>query len=581
MAKEIDLLVDVLQQRAQSDADKLAFIYLEQGEEESERLTFAELDRTARQIADCLLGVSRPGERALLIYPSGLDFVKAFYGCLYAGVIPIPTNKPGRNRSVQRLQVIGKDSQASMCLTTPEFLTLFRQQIQEFPEFNSLKWVSQEALEAGSESSWRRPEVDPESIAFIQYTSGSTRTPRGVVINYQNLSCNKDMIREGRGAELTPESIMVNWPPQFHDMGLIAGVIQGVFDAHLSVLISPIAFMQRPTRWLEAITKYRGTFSGGPNFAYELCVRKVTDEELLKLDLSSWKTAFNSAEPIRVQTQDLFVRKFSACGFEYEAFHPCYGLADATLVVSGYGGARETLVLPVERTALEEGKVVRCEPAEEINFRLLVNCGQPLGNAEVVIVDPLTRERCEQDRIGEIWVSGDNIGEGYWNRPEDTEIYFQARIKNSEEGPFLRTGDLGFMQDGDLYVTGRYKDMIIVRGRNYYPQDIEFTVEKCHPAMQLGGGAAFRVTADSYEQLVVVQELKHQYEGSTDLDDVIKGIRLAIAREHGIRASTIILIRRGTIPKTSSGKIMRYECYNLFVENKLKVLAEWRAPTGM
>ena len=581
MAKEIDLLVDVLQQRAQSYPDKLAYIYLEQGEEESERLTFAELDRTARRIADRLLDLTHPGERALLIYPSGLDFVKTFYGCLYAGIIPIPTNAPGRNRSVQRLQAIGNDAVAYLGLTTPELMVLFGQQIQEFPELNSLKWVSQDVLETGSEVAWKRPEITPERIAFIQYTSGSTNAPRGVVINYQNLSCSKDMIREVRGAEYTPESIIVTWTPQFHDMGLILGVIQGVFDAHLSVLMSPIAFLQRPMRWLEALTKYRGTFSGGPNFAYELCIRKVTDEELLKLDLSSWKMAFNSAEPIRVQTQDLFVRKFSICGFEYKAFHPCYGLAEATLVVSGYGGVGETLALPVERTALEEGKILRCEPAEENNFRLLVNCGRPLGNAHIAIVDPLTRERCEQDRIGEIWVSGDTISKGYWNRPEDTEIYFRARIKNSEEGPFLRTGDLGFVQDGKLYVTGRYKDMIIVRGRNYYPQDVEYTVEKCHPAMQPGCGAAFGVTIDSYEQLVVVQELRHEHEGNTDLDDVIKGIRLAIAREHGIRASTILLIRRGTIPKTSSGKIMRHECYNLFVENKLEVIAEWRAPTSM
>jgi acyl-CoA synthetase (AMP-forming)/AMP-acid ligase II len=575
--KEIDILVDVLCQRAREARDKTVLLFLEQGEEEKDKLTYGDLDRDARKIASFLLSISKPGERALLIYPSGLDFVRAFYGCLYSGIIPIPTNPPGRNSSMQRLLRISKDAQASIALTTNEFVKYFDQEIKEFPDLRSLKWISHDNFASGLASLWKKPDITPDSIAFIQYTSGSTTTPRGVMISYRNLSCNKNLIRELRKRELSADSVIVTWPPLFHDMGLLRGVIQCVFDNNLSVLMSPIAFMQRPVRWLEAITKYKGTFSGGPNFSYDVCVNKVTPNKLAQLDLSSWKVASNAGEPIRIETQDRFARKFANCGFEYEAFYPCYGLAEATLLVSGYGGKGRSLTYPANRTALEEGRIDNCDPADK-NCRPLVNCGPPLLDTKIAIIDPKTRLRCLPGKVGEIWISGDNIGQGYWNQPDETERTFRARIKDTGEGPFVRTGDIGFLHNGDLYVTGRFKDLIIIRGRNYYPQDIEFTVEKSNPVLQPGGGAAICVNVDGYEQVVVLQEVKRQYEEYPDFDEVIKKIRIEIAKEHGIRIHTVVLIKRGTIPKTSSGKIMRHESYNKFMANDLEIVAEWRAP---
>ena len=575
--KEIDILVDVLHQRAGETGDKTALLFLEQGEEENDKLTFADLDRDARQIASYLQSMCQPGERAMLIYPSGLDFVRAFYGCLYSGIIPIPTNPPGRNSSMQRLHMISKDAQASIALTTPEIVKLFDQEIKEFPELRSLKWISHDTFSSGLTSPWRRPNITLDSLAFIQYTSGSTTTPKGVTISFRNLSYNKNIIRELRKRELSADSVIVTWPPLFHDMGLLRGVIQGVFDNNLSVLMSPIAFMQRPARWLEAITKYKGTFSGGPNFSYEVCANKVSQEELAQLDLSSWKVASNGGEPIRIESQDRFARKFADCGFKYEAFYPCYGLAEATLLVSFYGGNLKPMAYPANRTALGEGRIDSCQSVEE-NCQLLVNCGPPILSTKIAIVDPETRLRCLPNKVGEIWVSGDNVGQGYWNRPEETERTFRARINDTEEGPFMRTGDLGFVHNGDLYVTGRYKDLIIIRGRNYYPQDIEYTVEKSHPVLQAGGGAAFNVNVGGYDQVIVLHEVRRQYKDYPDFDKVIKKIRLEVAKEHGLRVRAVVLIKHGTIPKTSSGKVMHHESRNKFLANELDILAEWRTP---
>jgi acyl-CoA synthetase (AMP-forming)/AMP-acid ligase II len=580
MSNRVELLIDVLHEHGRIQADKGAFIFLDQGEIETERLTFGELDRDARKIADRLLGILSPGDRVLLVYPSGLDFVRAFFGCLYAGVIPIPTNAPGRNRSLARLFDIARDAQATLGISTREFIELFGSQLQEYGEINSMKWIGHNSLTSGSEYSWVRPKISPDHIAFIQYTSGSTMHPRGVMITYHNISSNKDLVRESRKGELSLASVNVHWVPQFHDMGLLLGVVQGVYDGNLSVLMSPIAFIQRPARWLEAITKYKGSYSGGPNFSYELCVRKVTEQELQGLDLSSWKHAYNGAEPIRASTLERFSQKFSDCGFIYNSLYQSYGLAEATLIVSGCGGARRDRFYPAEPMALEEGKVIPCDPGDIAHCKYLVNCGNPYGELKVEIVDPTSSQRCPVGRIGEIWISGESVGKGYWNRMEDTEKVFKARIQGDDLYQYLRTGDLGFMDAGNLYVTGRLKDMIIIRGRNYYPQDIEYTVENSHPAMQPGGGAAFAIDDDGDEKLVILQELRRDYQNIVNNDEIIKSIRYTVAREHGIRASAVILIRRGTIPKTSSGKIMRNESRTQYLNKELDVITGWDIHSG-
>jgi acyl-CoA synthetase (AMP-forming)/AMP-acid ligase II len=569
--------VEALLNRAKVEPDRLAFIFLEQGEVEAERLTFTELDRGAREIAAYLQTISEPGERALLIYPTSLDFVKAIYGCLYAGIIPVPTNPPGLNRSARRLDTIAKDAQARLALSTPEFLKAFEHRDEHFPELHGLQWVNHASFKAHPDLAWQKPDLSPQKIAFIQYTSGSTSIPKGVMVSYRNLWHNHEHERDFRKHEMGEDSVNVTWAPIFHDMGLILGIFEGVFDGNLSVLLTPVAFIQKPVRWLNAISKYHGTFSGGPNFAYEVCVNKTSPEERQGLDLSSWRLAYNGAEPVRPETQANFSQMFASCGFKPEVFGPCYGLAEATIIVSGYAGAKKTLTLPVRRDSLEQGKIVPCDPNDCRNCQDLVDCGPPLAGIQAAIVNPVTCMRCPPGEVGEIWISGGNNAEGYWNRPKETEATFRAVIKDTGEGPFLRTGDLGFIQEGDLYVTGRIKDMIIIRGRNYYPQDIELTVEKCHPAIQPGGGAAFSIHLNGTEHLAIVFEVREKYRGGQTWEEIIQKVRAEVAREHGIRAYAVSLISRATISKTSSGKIMRSECRNAFLNNQLETIAEWRA----
>lgn len=570
--------VEILQRRAAETPNRLSHMLLGATEAENQSLTYSQLDAEVKKMAAYLQSVAEPGQRALLVYPTSLDFVIAMYACLYAGVIPIPTNPPGMNRSAQRLEAIARDAQAALVLTTPEYQRAFLLEAEQFPQFAALKWVTRETVEAGGAHSLQIPKITPQSIAFMQYTSGSTNIPKGVIISYRNLSYNAHAIRQTRKYELSEESTALNWAPLFHDMGLLVSVFQTVIDGTKSLMMSPIMFMQNPVSWLRGIHKYRVTASGAPNFAYELCIHKIPPEKCEGLDLSSWKLAYNSAEPVRAETQEAFAKKFAPFGFRPEAFAPCYGLAEATLEVSAYTGEPKTITLTIKRSDFEEGKITPVESAEEKNTLTMVSSGAPLADIRVLIADPHTRKRRADDEVGEVWLAGGNIAEGYWNRPEDTKHTFGAHTSDTHEGPFLRTGDLGFMHDGHLYITGRLKDLLIVRGRNYYPQDIEITVEKTHPALRPGGGAAFSITENGTERLVVVHETQRREMEGVDWNEVIKAIRANIAREHGIRAHAVVLIRRATIAKTSSGKIMRSEMKRQFLANELQVVAEWRAP---
>lgn len=570
--------VEILQRRAQETPDRLSHMLLGAKEEENQSLTYSQLDAAVREMAAYLQSVAEPGQRALLVYPTSLEFIVAMYACLYAGIVPIPTNPPGMNRSAQRLEAIARDAQAALVLTTPEYQAAFLAEAAQFPDFAALTWVTRDSVRAGGSHSLQMPVITPQTTAFIQYTSGSTNIPKGVIISYRNLSYNAHAIRQTRLYEFSDESIALNWAPLFHDMGLLVSVFQTVIDGTKSLMMSPIMFMQNPVSWLRGIQKYKVTASGAPNFAYELCIHKIPLEKCEGLDLSSWKLAYNSAEPVRAETQEAFAKKFAPFGFRPEAFAPCYGLAEATLEVSAYTGEPKTLTLTISRSAFEEGKVRPVEAANGKDTLTMVSSGAPLADIRIAIADPKTRHARAADEVGEVWLAGGNIAEGYWNRPEDTKHTFGAHLVGSHEGPFLRTGDLGFMHNGHLYITGRLKDLLIVRGRNYYPQDIELTVEKTHPALRAGGGAAFSVTEDNVEQLVVVHETQRREIEGVDWQEVIKTIRANIAREHGIRAHAVVLIRRATISKTSSGKIMRSEMKRQFLENELQVVAEWRAP---
>jgi len=572
--------VEILQKRAQETPDHLSHMLLGAKEEENQSLTYSQLDRAVREMAAHLQSVAEPGERALLVYPTSLEFIQAMYACLYAGIVPIPTNPPGMNRSAQRLEAIAKDARASLVLTTPEYHAAFLSDSAQFPDFAALKWVTRDAIKAGGSHSLQMPVITPQSMAFIQYTSGSTNIPKGVIISYRNFSHNLHAMHATRASEYSrDDSVILTWTPLFHDMGLLIGVFLTPTYGTPSILMPTIQFMQNPLNWLRNIQEFKATASGGPNFAYELCVNKIPLEKCEGLDLSSWKIAYNSAEPVRAETQARFAEKFAPFGFNPRSQSPCYGMAETTLVISFYTGEPKTVTYRVRRADYEQGKLIPCDSGDPKECVETVSSGKPLVDYQIAIVNPKTKHRAAPDEVGEIWVHGDSVGEGYWNRPDDTKHTFGAHIAGTHEGPFLRTGDLGFMHEGHLYITGRLKDLLIVRGRNYYPQDVEMTVENTHPALRAGGGAAFSITEDDVEQLVVVHEVQRRELEGVDWNDVIKAIRTDIAREHGIRAHAVVLIRRATISKTSSGKIMRAETRRQFQENELQIIAEWRAPS--
>jgi 8-amino-7-oxononanoate synthase len=419
---------------------------------------------------------------------------------------------------------------------------------------------------------WKVPDVHGDTLAFLQYTSGSTGTPKGVVLSHANLVHNSALIASA--FEHTRNGTGVFWLPSYHDMGLIGGILQPLYVGRPNVLMSPITFLQKPYRWLSAISRFGGTTSGGPNFAYDLCVRKITAEQRKSLDLSTWKVAFNGAEPVRAETLDRFVEAFGPCGFRREAFYPCFGLAEATLIVSGGYVSKPPVVRHFDAQALPEDVVTEVEPGRQ-GGRAMVGCGETLPDQNIVIADPETRTTCPPGRIGEIWVCGPSIAQGYWQQPEATEATFRACLADTGEGPFLRTGDLGFMLDGELFVTGRLKDLIIVRGVNYYPQDIELTVQRSHSRLRADCGAAFTVEKDSREQLVVVFEIERHKQGR--LEGVFQAVRRAVSLEHDLNVDAIVLIRAGSVPKTSSGKIQRHACRRGYLDGSLDIVGQWHS----
>ncbi|HEX8560147.1 MAG TPA: amino acid adenylation domain-containing protein [Pyrinomonadaceae bacterium] len=573
---EAQTLVELLRLRAREGAGRNAYTFLVDGELEEVALTYGELDRQARRIGAWLQANGCAGGRVLLLYPPGLEFIAAFFGCLYAGAVAVPAYPPRRNRNLLRLQSLVADAGASAALTTERILSRITPQLSEDPLLGSLRWLASDDAAAGAggvwEDAWVEPRVTPEGLAFLQYTSGSTSAPKGVMVSHGNVLHNERLIRRAFGQ--TALSTTVGWLPVYHDMGLIGNVIQPLYVGAPCVLMSPVAFLQSPVRWLQAISRFGATTSGGPNFAYDLCARKVTEAQRESLDLSSWQVAFNGAEPVRLETLERFSAAFGPCGFRREAFLPCYGLAEATLLVSGSRRGAPPRVGRVQAAGLEGHRVVEAAAGDDKGVAL-VGCGEAADGQQLAIVHPQTLQRRAPDEVGEIWVAGPSVARGYWNRPEETERTFRARVAGTGEGPFLRTGDLGFFKDGELFVTGRLKDVIIIRGLNHYPQDIEHTVERCHASLRPGCGAAFSVQEGGGEQLVVVQEADAR--GRFEPEALFASVNEALAREHELQAHAVVLIRPGSLPKTSSGKIQRHACRRAFVEGGLDVLARWDA----
>lgn len=567
-------LVELLRWRATNETDKLAYTFLIDGKKEGTRLTYGELDRQARAIGTWLQQQNAQGQRALLLYPQGLEVIAAFLGSLYAGVIAIPVPPPdaGRlKRALPRLRAIVKDANAAFALTNENFLGILQAEQLDFPEFKQMSWIATENIDLQLADQWQDPQISADSLAYLQYTSGSTSTPKGVMITHNNIMHHCGYLQTACGYDA--ESVSITWMPYFHDYGLVEGMTEPLYNGHPCYVISPLAFIKRPLRWLQAIQRYRGTHSQAPNFAYELCVSRISDEQVATLDLSSWQAAGNAAEPINPRVLEEFFTKFAPSGFRWESFAPAYGLAEDTLLVSASPRQTAPVLCLVQTSEIEKNKIVEANSWGD-GVRAIPGCGQLVCDTKVAIVDPDTLITCQPDQVGEIWVSDPSVASGYWQRPEESESTFRAYTSDTKEGPFLRTGDLGFMLGGELFITGRIKDLIIIRGTNHYPQDIEWTVQEIHSCLRPDYGAAFSIQADGVERLVVVQEVKRNHE-EFDPDEVITNIRQAIAEIHELQVYALVLAKPGNILKTSSGKIQRRACKASFLANELGVLADW------
>jgi 8-amino-7-oxononanoate synthase len=565
-------MVDCLRFWAGELPDQPAFYFLQDGEGAEICWTFAELDRKVRSVAATLQSLGLKGQRVLLLYPPGLDFVAGFYGCLYAGAVAIPAYPPRRNRNMVRIQAISDDAEAKAALSVHEVCDRVGPLLDEAPHLRDLTWLATDRISADRADEWVPPKIHGEMLAVLQYTSGSTGTPKGVMLAHRNLMHNVSLITYG--FEPTRLACGASWLPTYHDMGLVGGVLYSVFFGRYCVLMSPFAFLQKPVRWLQAITRYRVTIGGGPNFAYDLCTQKVTEEEMEGLDLSTWDVAFNGAEPIRAATLDGFAEKFARVGFRREALYPCYGMAETTLIVTGGKKSEPPVVRSFMGKALDEHRIVPV-PEDHKDARKLIGCGRIPPGQQVLIVDPVQYRQMPDDRVGEIWVDSPSVGLGYWNKPGATQETFQAKLRDSNSGTFLRTGDLGFVHGGELFVTGRLKDLIIVRGVNRYPQDIELTVERTGSHLQPGAVGAFAVDMHGRERLIIVSEVDRTRR--KDWSEIIGVIRRAVTAEHELPPDGIVLVRFGSIPKTSSGKIQRHACRSNFLDGSLSVVAQWFA----
>ncbi|RLT97984.1 non-ribosomal peptide synthetase [Ketobacter sp.] len=568
---ECSNLIELLEARAGLHPDKVAFTFLPDGEDQGITVTYAQLRDQARSTAVRYAAVAKPGDRALMLFPSGLEFIFAFFGCLYSGIIAVPAYPPRRNQNLGRLKAIIDDCDPSLVLTTSKILTVAEPLFAETEGLSQLQFLTVDLDQQVQPAGWQQPAISADTLAFLQYTSGSTGNPKGVMVSHGNLIYNETMITAAFKSHA--EDVSVSWLPMFHDMGLIGTTLQPLYVGATSIFMSPASFLQRPMRWLQAISDYRGTAICAPNFAYELCVNQITEEQKATLDLSSLRIVLSGAEAVRPETLESFIQAFEVCGFKRQAFTPTFGLAEATLMVACAREENRPLFTAVDSVALSENRIeVAAAGAEPEKITRLVSNGVAPLDTEVAIVDPVSKARVPAGQVGEIWSRGDHIAQGYWRNEDATEETFRAYTEDGA-GPFMRTGDLGCLIDGELYITGRQKDVIIIRGRNHYPQDIEFTVQQSHVALKSDAGAAFAVEIDGEERLVVVQEVERKYRMRLVAEVVSAAVRQAVAENHELQVHTIVYLKPGAILKTSSGKIQRSANRQAFLDGTLEPIA--------
>lgn len=563
-------LVELVRARAETHPDRLAYRFFGERPDEQIECTYAQLDRRVRGIAAHFQALDLEGQRALLFFPPGIDFIEAFLGCLYARVIAIPCALPQEKRGLSRVRKIAEDAGTRVALTVSSFSAEMQREAAKLPELAEIQWLAADAIEGTRVDDWKMPALDRDTLGYLQYTSGSTSSPKGVMVSHGNVLHNCQQMKSVW--QLDSSDVSFSWLPHFHDMGLLDGITLPLYLGCPANLMAPATFVKQPFRWLDAISRLGATHSGGPNFAYELCVRKISPEQRATLDLSSWRSAYNGSEPVRHETTQAFIECYEPYGFSPQSFSPGYGLAEASLLVSAStpGTDPPTEIFDGVRLARHEAVVV---DASHPDAKPLIACGGPKDDMRVEIVSPSSLTRCPSGTIGEIWTKSPSVSQGYWQRPEETERIFQARLADSEEGPWLRTGDLGFFHEGNLYITGRLKDMIIIDGRNIYPTDIEETVERCHRGVRPGFCAAFAHDTGNREHLAVVQELQ---KGVTEdqFQEIIDTIRRSVAEAHDVPAQHVVLIHPGRLPKTSSGKKQRHAARQGVLEGEIEIVAQ-------
>ncbi|MCI0504570.1 MAG: fatty acyl-AMP ligase [Gammaproteobacteria bacterium] len=567
-------LLDLALHRADHQAGKTAYSQLSPAGEICRRITYAQLDQDARHLAGHLLHFVAPGSRVILAVPAGIDFITAFFACIYAGMIAVPVYPPFARSQWPRFAAVAGDCRAALICTVQKQLDSLSDACSQTPHLVNVPRMAIDAVDMEEPCAWQYPAIDGHSLAFLQYTSGTTGEPKGVMVSHANILVNQAMIT--RVFNHTPDSVFVGWLPMYHDMGLIGNVLNPFYVGCEFVTMEPSSFLREPFRWLKAVSDFKAATSGGPNFAYDFCINRISAEEKQQLDLSHWRNAFNGSEKVQHQTLERFSNYFAECGFRKNAFLPCYGLAEATLFVTGKSSRSAVKTLRVDKCALLQNRIVTANNNTNTNESetfVLTGCGEASPDT-IRIVNPDTHEVCAPNEIGEIWVTGEHVTQGYWNKEQLNNEVFRARTKSADQRAFLRTGDLGVIISGQLYVTGRIKELIIIRGKNFYPQDIELVAQQSNVSCRLGRGAAFGVEVikgeyNTEEHMVLVQEIGKQYLRTLDGQAVKCDIQLALRTQLNLEVHDIILVKPATIPLTSSGKTQRQRVKQMYLHHEL------------
>ncbi len=564
-------MVSLLLKNADRFEDKALYIFLDNGQNESMRVSYRDVVNKAKAVAAELQENGEKGNHILLLFPAGIEFIVSLFGCFLAGMVAIPAYPPRRKKVDPRFLSILHDAKPSTILATQQIHADLEQVDTNGARLDKVRTLIYESIQSNQEHEWINPGVNGDDILLLQYTSGSTGTPKGIMVSHWNMIHNSECIRRSFGFD--ENMIVVNWLPNFHDMGLIGNLIQPAYVGGSVVTMPPIKFIQEPLNWLKSISEYKGTCSGAPNFAYDYCVDKIPNDADENLDLSSLNVLYSGSEPVRKKTLERFCTRFKGAKFTAKQFFPCYGMAETVLIVTGGDYKADPVYFNADVKALEENLIVAAKDGQE--SRPITACGFPWQGMSVCIVNPETKTGSPSRKIGEIWVKGPSVTLGYWNKSKETKETFHAYIEGSDDGPWMRTGDLGFIHDGQLYVSGRLKDLIIIRGANFFPNDIEYSVENCHPALRKNASTAFSMDIGDEEKLIIIQEIERAYMHDFNEEEIFESIRKVVFEDHGIQADKIILARMGSIKKTSSGKTQRFAMRKIYSDGEINVLASW------